>query len=37
MMMNLVLLAVVIRISISIIVDGGTAYLRYAEPEGIAL
>lgn len=36
-MMNLVLLAVVIRISISIIVMNENAYLRYAEPEVITL
>ena len=37
MMMNLVLAAAVIRISISIIAIGGNACLRYAEPEVIAL
>ena len=37
MMMNLVLLAVVIRIIVSIIVNNGNAYLRYAEPEVITL
>ena len=37
MMMNLVLLAVVIRIIVSIIVNDGNAYLRLAEPEGITL
>ena len=37
MMMSLVLLAVVIRIIVSIIVNDGNAYLRYAEPEAITL
>ena len=37
MMMNLVLTAVVIRISISIIAIGGNACLRYADPEVITL
>lgn len=37
MMMNLVLLAVVIRIIVSIIVNDGNAYLRYAEPGVITL
>lgn len=37
MMMNLVVTAVVIRIIISIIVDDGNAYLRFAEPEVITL
>lgn len=35
MMTGLVLLAVVIRIIVSIIVVCGNAYLRYAEPEVI--
>jgi len=37
MMMNLALLAVVIRIIVSIIVIDDNAYLRYAEPEVITL
>ncbi len=37
MMMNLVLLAGVVRIIVSIIVIDGNAYLRYAEPEVITL
>lgn len=37
MMMNIVLLAVVIRIIVSIIVVDGNAYLRYAGPEVITL
>ena len=37
MMMNIVLLAVVIRIIVSIIVVDGNAYLRYAEPKVITL
>ena len=36
-MMNLALLAVVIRIIVSIIVIDDNAYLRYAEPEVITL
>ena len=36
MMMNLLVLAIIIRITISIIVDGN-AYLRYAGPEVITL
>lgn len=35
MMTNLVLLAVIIRIIVSIIVVDGNAYLRYAEPKVI--
>lgn len=37
MMTNLVLLAVVIRIIVSIIVVCENAYLRYAEPKVICL
>ena len=37
MMMNLLVLASIIRITISIIVDDGNAYLRYAGPEVITL
>jgi len=37
MMMNMALLAVVIRIIVSIIVVDGNAYLRYAEPKVITL
>lgn len=37
MMMSIVLLAVVIRIIVSIIVVDGNAYLRYAEPKVITL
>ncbi len=35
MMMNLVLVAIVVRIIVSIIVVDGNAYLRYAESPGI--
>ena len=37
MMMNILVLAIVIRIIISIIVNDGNAYLRYAGPEVITL
>ena len=37
MMTSIALLAVVIRIIVSIIVNNGNAYLRYAEPGGITL
>lgn len=37
MMMNLALLAVIIRIIVSIIVVCENAFLRYAEPEVIRL